>query len=154
MRYGDLSNVVAPRLIVVFEGGLAAGPDSNLKEYEKALRKNDWRTAVRLFELREPMLQRILYLTYAKDFNISVVTWLGFPEKEGVVAANEIEEIMVENSVPVRSCFWSTPDRLARMLPYNPDVRCVYDPDPAHILKFGSKGSVLTEASQIGSMFR
>lgn len=154
MRFGDLSNVVAPRLLIVFEGGIASGPDANLKEYEKALRKDDWRAAVRLFELRESVLQRILYLTFAKDFNISVVTWLGFPEEQGNIAADEVNKIMEENSIPVRSCFWSTPDRLARMLPYNPDIRCVYDPDPAHILKFGSKGSVLKDANQIGSMFR
>lgn len=154
MRFGDLSNAVAPKLIIVFEGGMTIGPDAHLKEYEKALHKNDWRKAVRLFDLREDVMSRILYLTYAKDFNISVVTWLGNNQQDGDVAADEIEDIMDENSIPVRSCFRSTPDTLARMLPYNPDIRCVYDPDPAHILKFGSKGSVLKDASQIGSMFR
>jgi hypothetical protein len=154
MRYGDLSNVVAPKLLIVFEGGIASGPDSGLKEYEKALSKGDWRAAVRMFELREPVIQRILHLAFAKDFNISVVTWLGFNAEQGAAAADEIENIMAENSVPVRSCFRSTPDQLARMLPYNPDIRCVYDPDPSHILKFGSRGSVLTDPNLIGSMFR
>lgn len=148
MRYGDLSNVVAPRLLIVFEGGVGVLPAGKVKEYDKAVKKDDWLTAVNLFELNEIILQRILYLTNAKDFNISVVTWLPGD------AFKAIEYLMEYNSVPVRSVFPSTPDALARMLPYNPDIRCVYDPVPEHILKYGSRGSVLTDANQIGSMFR
>lgn len=148
MRYGDLSNVVAPRLLIVFEGAVGVLPADRVKEYDKAVRKNDWDAAVNLFDLNELILQRIMYLTFSKDFNISVVTWL--PGS----ACVSIYDRLADQSIPVRSCFASTPDVLARMLPYNPDIRCVYDPDPSHILKFGSRGSVLTDASQIGSMFR
>jgi hypothetical protein len=148
MKYGDLSNVVAPRLLIVFEGAVGTVPADQLKLYDKAVAKKTWFAAIGYYELNEPILQRILWLTYAKDFNISLVTWLGEE------AASRIEERMSVESIPVRSCFSSTPDQLARMLPYNPDIRCIYDPVPEHILKFGSKGSVLTTPNQIGSMFR
>ena len=144
MLNGDLSNVVAPRLIVVFEGAIGSLPESKVKDYEKAAKRNDWWRAVSYFELNELMLARILYLNWKSNFNISLVTWM--PEE----AAEAIDEMMSEHSIPVRGCFSSKPSSLARLLPYNPDIACIYDPVPEHILMFGSKGTVLTDANQIG----
>lgn len=147
MKYGDLSNVVSPRIIIVFEGAVGSLPDGKTEEYDKAVKKNNWFRAARLFDLNELMLQKLLYLSRRKNINISLVTWM--PDD----AAMEISDMMHENSVPVRGCFSSTPAQLARMLPYNPDVACVYDPVPEHILMFGSKGEVLTDPNQVGRMF-
>lgn len=144
MKNGDLSNVVAPRIIVVYEGAVAYLPEDRVKDYEKALKKNNWHEIVNLFRFNSQMLDRILYLTWKKNYNISIVTW--FPQE----MASAIEDKLADLSIPVRSVFSSEPDDLARLLPYNPDVVCVYDPVPEHILKYGSKGFVLTDPNQIG----
>ena len=144
MKNGDLSNQPAPRLIVVYEGALAYLPEDRVKEYEKALKKKDYKKVAALFRFNSAMLDKILYLSFKKNYNISVVTW--FPEE----VVGEIEEALATLSIPVRSVFSSSPDDLARLLPYNPDVVCVYDPVPEHILKYGSKGFVLTDANDLG----
>src|SRR6266481_4024610 len=70
MKGGDLSNIVSPRLIVVFEGAVGVLPEGKVKDHGKAAKRNDWRKAVRYFELNEMMLGRILYLNWKKNFNI------------------------------------------------------------------------------------
>lgn len=147
MQNGDLSNVIAPRLIIVFEGAVGHLPENRKKDFDKAVKKNQMEKAFSMFELKEMMIQKILYMIWKKNFNISLVTWMGDD------AAIEIENIMIMNSVPVRGCFATKPAILARMLPYNPDIACIYDPDPEHILMFGSKGQVLKNPSDIGRMF-
>jgi hypothetical protein len=144
MKNGDLSNVVAPRLIVVYEGAIAYLPADRVPEYEKSVKKDDWKKVASLFRFNAAMLDRILYLTWKKNYNISIVTW--FPQE----IVEHIEEGLANLSIPVRSVFASTPEDLARLLPYNPDVVTVYDPVPEHILTFGSKGYVLTHPSDIG----
>lgn len=144
MKNGDLSNVVAPRIIIVYEGALAYLPSERVTEYEKAAKRGNWHAVVNMFRFNGSMLDRILYLTWKKNYNISIVTW--FPKE----MADAIEDRLADLSIPVRSVFSSTPDDLARLLPYNPDVVCVYDPVPEHILKYGSKGYVLTDPNQVG----
>jgi hypothetical protein len=147
LKNGDLSNKVAPRIIVVFEGAVGKLPEKNVKEHEKLVSRKDWLRVPRLYDLDENILGRMMNLTWKHDINISLVTWM--PDD----AAIGISDLMDENSVPVRGCFSSAPVQLARLLPYNPDIVCVYDPVPEHILTFGSKGQVLTDASQIGRIF-
>lgn len=144
MKNGDLSNVAAPKIIIVYEGAVAYLPGERVQEYEKAVKKNNWHAVVNLFRFNSPVLDRMLYLTWKKNYNISVVTW--FPEE----MASAIEDKLADLSIPVRSVFSSTPENLARLLPYNPDVVCIYDPVPEHVLTFGSKGFVLTDPNQIG----
>jgi hypothetical protein len=144
MKNGDLSNTVAPRIIVVYEGAVAYLPSEKVPEYEKALKKENWKVIAGLFSFNGPVLDRILYLTWKKNYNISIVTW--FPQ----AIVEHIEAALDNLSIPVRSVFSSSPEDLARLLPYNPDVVCVYDPVPEHIFMFGSKGFVLTDPNQIG----
>lgn len=144
MRYGDLSSKVVPRLIVVFEGAVGILPENKKKAYDKCVKKVFWADAIDLFEINENVAGRIVWLMVKKDVSISLVTWMP------VDAADAIEDRMNEENIPVRGCFSATPQILARQLAYKPDVVTVYDPDPAHILTYGSKGVYLTSAAQIG----
>ena len=144
MRYGDLSSKVVPRLIVVFEGAVGILPESKKKAYDKCVKRDKWADAIDLFEINENVADRITWLMVKRDVSLSLVTWM--PE----AAAIFIEERMDYENIPIRGCFSATPQILTRQLAYEPDVMTVYDPDPAHILTYGSKGACLTSASQIG----
>lgn len=145
MKNGDLSNQVAPRILIVFEGAVGYLPPDKVDAFLKHEKKSEWRKAIACFDLNWDILGQVLRITRTKNYNVSVVTWL--PQE----AADAVEEILIENNIPVRSVLSSSPEALAKMLPYNPDVVTVYDPVPEHVLTFGSKGYVLTRPSQIGS---
>jgi len=145
MQFGDLSNEVASRIILVFEGLLGHLPAGKVADYEKYSEEGRWDSVISQFQLNDMVLNRVLYLTWKSNFNIHVVTW--FPEEAAVVISDKLDAL----SIPVRSVFSSTPAKLAKMLVYSPDITCVYDPVPEHVLTFGSKGFVITDPNQIGT---
>lgn len=130
MQFGDLSNRVAPRILIVFEGGLTY-PD---EDYSNILK----------IKLNPKVVDRILYLTFRKDINIEIVTWMDED------TADDISELLARNNLPVKGCYNHSPSLLARELSHRIDIICVYDPDPEHVLLFGSRGMLLTDANQIG----
>lgn len=148
MKGGDLSNLSVPHLVVVYEWGLTNFTNGAEAWYDKLVKKGDWTQAIYCWEFKETMMRKIMDLTYRQNFNINIVTWMGDD------AADAITEQMNEENIPVRGCFASTPQRLARSLPYNPQILCVYDPDPANVLVYGSKGVVLKTPEQLGKVFR
>lgn len=130
MLHGDLSNKVAPRILVVFEGGLTF-PDEDYTDISK-------------LKLNSKVVDRILYLTFKKDLNIEVITWM---DEE---TAEDVTDLLAKNNLPVQGCYSYVPSLLARELSHRLDIMCVYDPDPEHVLLFGSRGMLLTDANQIG----
>ena len=149
MRGGDLSNKVSPRHVVVFEGGLAVLPADNIPLFEKAMKRKRYFEAITYWDWKAYMLNQIERLIRRTDINIEVCTWIG-ADLEHADFALAIENALDRMNVPVRSVWSSTPDELAKMLPHLPDIACIYDPEPSHILKFGSRGVILTSPSQIG----
>lgn len=145
VQNGDLSNQVAPRIIIVFDGAVGWIPEDKKKDFARLVSKNRWHDAFEsCLRVNETMFRKILDLAWRKNVNIHMVTWMGDE------AATEIENLM--EMVPVRGCFSSTPEILARMLPYNPDVVAIYDPDPGHVFTYGSTGVLLEKPEQLGSM--
>lgn len=144
MKHGDLSNKTAPKLVVVFEGAVAILPHENEKHFEKFVKKNDWWSAINCYELQDLMMRKLLDLTYRENFNVIMMTWMG---KE---AAEAIDALMDEENIPVHQVSYSTPERLARDLSYNPDIIAVYDPDRDHQMTYGAKGVYLVDPFQIG----
>lgn len=147
MKFGELSNKVAPRAVILFEGLLGLLPSGSIQEHDKAVKKNDWEKVVSLFKLNEIYLMKLLDLTRRKDINFSVVTWMPEPADQAIV------DMLDKQAIPVRGCFSSSPEVLARMLPYNPDVAIVYVPSTEYVLTLGSKCYVVTEPSDIGKTF-
>lgn len=142
MRFGDISNKVSPRILLVFEGALGLCTDTH--KLDKALAKGKVMTAVKLFELNQLALHVLDYLYWKKDINIEVVTFLGEE------FAEELAALLDERSVPVHRVWSSTPDALARRIAYMPDLAVVYDPEPARWLAYGAKGRYLQDVRQIG----
>lgn len=144
MQNGNLSNRTAPRVLLVFEGLLGYLPPGKVAEYEKHVAAEQWNSVIYQFQLDNNLINRILYLTWSSDYNFHVVTW--FPPLAATVIADRLDEL----SVPVRSVFSSTPEKLAKILVNNPDIVTVYDTVHQHVLTFGSKAKLVTNASDIG----
>lgn len=150
MRGNDLSNRSAPRHVIVFEGGLADFPSlEDTKAYNLAYKKKRYWEAVRYFIWNPLMLGQIERLVRTADINIEVCTWIGADLEYGDFAL-AIDEELERMNIPVRSVWVCTPEKLAKDLAYLPDIACIYDPDPGHILTFGSRGVLLTNPAQIG----
>src|SRR5579859_7666009 len=78
MRFGDLSNKVAPRIYVVFEGCVGMLRSYSTDEWLKLTseRKVDWVKAMKCWDINVLVAQKINYLAYTKDVNFTVVSWL------------------------------------------------------------------------------
>jgi hypothetical protein len=139
---GNLSNVVMPRLLVVFEGAIGILPEG--RGAGKLARKGKWGEIVDMCVLDRLILAQMLRVVRMYGMNLDIVTWLGYD------MAKEVERRMDEENIPVHGVFASTPDMLARELAYMPDVAWVYDPDPSHVFTFGRRGVLLKSAAQIG----
>lgn len=149
MKGNDLSNKISPRHVIVFEGGLAYLPVESLKAYQKAYDRKRYWEAVRLWVWNPMMLAQIERVVRTMDINIEVCTWIGSDLEHhdfALAIADELDKI----NIPVRSVWASEPGELAKALPFLPDIAFVYDPDPAHVLTYGSRGIVLKSPSQIG----
>jgi len=135
VQNGDISNVVSPRLVIVFEGliGLLPGPAARAKEqaYRKAKR---WSRAANVYEINEQMAKHIWDVYSRTDYSIDVVTYLGDDMAEAFA------DLMDRESLPIGNTFATTPDQLSRRIAHMPDLAAIYDPDRSNQFKFGSKG--------------
>lgn len=132
-------------MLITFEGLIGHLPAEKVPDYEKYVAEERWDEVIFQFTLNNQVLNKILYLTWNADYNFHIVTW--FPPD----AAKAIENRLAELSIPVRSVFSSTPEKLAKILVNNPDIITVYDTVHQHVLTFGSKAKLVTEVSDIGS---
>jgi len=148
MQKGDLSNSVAPRHVVVFEGGIATLPLVNASDFDKAMKRKRYWEAINFWEWNPHVLGQIERVVRTMGVNIEVCTWIKSDEYAGfaMAIADELDKI----NIPVRSVWESSPNELARALAYINDIACIYDPDPAHVLTFGKRGVYLTSPNQIG----
>lgn len=106
------------------------------KQYEEALA---------CVTINTNVFNRILYLAWKKNYNVEVVTWYNED------MATTIEDFLSDSSVTVRGVTSWSPKALAHELSYRPDILCIYDADPKHVLLFGSKCVLFTNANQIGA---
>lgn len=145
MQGGNLSNVVVPRILVVFEGLVAyLGPDK-VNAYNELGSRGDWRAAVELWEFNPLALAKLNDLIMRRDIKVEVVSFIMPAE-----GAQALAERFDDESVPVSRVLSSTPDRTARRLAYGPDIARVYCPDPQHAWMCGGKGYHTTSVHQLG----
>jgi hypothetical protein len=149
MKGNDLSNKVSPRHVIVFEGGLATLDPENIRNFNKEYKARQYWKALRWWDWNPLMLAQIERIVRTTDINIEVCTWTGY-DLEYHDFALAIAEQLDDMNIPVRSVWASSPVDLAKALVYIPDIAYIYDPDPSHLLTFGSRGVHLTNPSQIG----
>jgi hypothetical protein len=133
---------VAPRLLLIFENGLAFCRDR--AKFDKAMRRSRLEEAAGYWDRSDMACRRLLWLYFERDVNIEIVTFLG----EDFAA--ELKYWMDDMGLPVHRVWGTTPEKLGRNIAYMPDLACVYDPEPERWLMYGSKGRYLTDINQIG----
>lgn len=144
MERGNLSNRPTSRLLIVFENGIGTLPIAAQRAYDKAVSKEQFDVAIRMFELDDLILRKILWLSWNNDIRFEVVTFLG----DDLCLA--LTDWLDEEEVSVVKVWSSTPARLARKIAYLPDLAAVYDPDPSHRFSYGAKGRVLMDHKDLG----
>lgn len=145
MKNGDLSNVVVPRLVLVFEGALGFLPADRMLEYNTLGSRGDWWRAARCWDLNELMMQKIWDVVFRQSFQLEVVTYAGPDE-----LAEALQVRFDEENLPISRTLASTPARMARRLAYAPDIAAVYDADRDNAFKYGGKGRLLTSVHLLG----
>lgn len=142
MLGGNLSNKLAPRILLTFEGCLATVSDESA--FDSAYSEQDYELALACLNINTNVVKRLLYIVWKKDYNVGVVTWYN----EDMAAA--IEDYLTDNNVVVNGVTSWAPKMLAHELINRPDIMAIYDADPQHVLLFGSKCVLFTDANQIG----
>ncbi len=144
MIKGNLSNSPTPKLLLVFEGGLASLSPEEEQAFEKLCRRGKWDQAIRRYKINDLMAKKIMWLLWYKNTRIDLVTFLGDD------LAGEIKDYVDDENVPCTNVYSSTPERLARKIAFMPEVFAVYDPNPDHALTYGRKGRVLRGPVDLG----
>lgn len=152
MQGGDISNEVVPRLVIAYEGMLGLLPEKPDRYVTELVARKFGRRArmaqrtVDAYEINDALARVIWDTTWRHRYTVDVVTYLG----EDAVAP--LEARLDVEGLPIGRVWATTPDRLARRLPYMPDVAAVFD-NENHLI-YGSKGRMLpaVPTTLIGAM--
>jgi hypothetical protein len=146
VQHGNLSNVVVPRLVVVYEGALGFLPEDRVDRYNALGSAGRWYDAARLWDFDDLMMRKIIDVTYARaSYQVELVTYAGPDE-----FAAEVYERCGEEGLPVSRVTSSTAEVMARRLAYAQDIACVYDANRETAYMYGQKGRLLTSVHQLG----
>lgn len=145
MQHGDLSNVVTPRIVLVFEGALGFLPEDKVERYNALGSADRWYDAAHLWDFNQLMMKKILDLTYRQAVEIEIITYAG-PQ----AFADELEERFGHEGLPIRRTLASAPDIMARRVSYAPDIAFIYDANRETAYMYGKKGRYLRAVHQLG----
>ena len=142
MQKGDISNEVVPRLLVVFEGLLGVLDNPKDRAAELLARKaHRWKAVLNAYTINPELAKHIWHMVWQKNYSLDVVTFLGDD------FADLLQERLDKENLPIGRIRSTTPDRLSRELAYDPSVIAVYDPDPSHRFKYGSKTFIMSPSA-------
>lgn len=136
MQNGNLSNVVQPRVFLVFEGALGFIDGERLPEFNNAASRDDWLTAWNVWEINDLMARKIWDVTMRQSINVGLVTYV----HDSKSAASGLQAWADEARLPIGEVLAIKPESLARQLSYMPDVACVYDASYNTVAMLGTKG--------------
>lgn len=139
MIKGNISNVVQPRVLLVFEGALGFISGDAVKEFNLLASEGMWGEAWDQWEVNDLMARKIWDVTQRQSVNVALVTYISDNE----VAAVGLQEWADEARLPIRECIATRTAEFARALSYMPDVACVYDASANTCSVLGSKGRLL-----------
>jgi hypothetical protein len=139
MLKGNISNVVQPRVLLVFEGALGFISGDAVSDFNREASVGHWLPAWKMWEMNELMARKIWDVTRRQNINVALITYVS----DDQVAAVGLQEWADEARLPITECWADTPQRFARELSYMPDVACVYDASASTCAALGSKGRLL-----------
>lgn len=141
MQNGDISNVVQPKVYLVFEGALGFIDAPRLPEFNHAASSGDWLAAWSVWDINDLMARKIWDVTKRQGIRVALVTYVS--SNEG--AASGLQTWADEHGLPIVGTLAIQPERFARELSYMPDVACVYDASYSTVGFLGSKGRHLRD---------
>lgn len=147
MQGNDLDNRPAPRIILVAEGALILIEEKAHPRSEHLISKGRFDDAAALWQINDPMVNRLWQLSSNADINLDVVTFLG-PDGWAEALADKFDR----EYVPVRSVFATDPRILARKVTFDHSVARVYTPFPEQALYYGPKGRVIKDVNDVGRL--
>ena len=146
MYKGDISNVVQPRVLLVFEGALGFIAGDAVEEFNALASEGMWGEAWDQWTLNEQMMGKIWQVVQKQSIQVSVVTLI-VPQEYSEVAGRGLQESLDSHGLPVSRVLAMPSKRLARELAYMPDVAAVYDANLDSWAMFGRKGKALTNVN-------
>lgn len=140
MIKGDISNVVQPRVLLVFEGALGFISGDKIEEFNIRASDDLWYEAWQMWTINEAMAGKIWQVVQKQMIQVSLVT---FVAPENGDASFGLQEFVDDHGLPISEVLSVSPKRLARELAYKPDVAVVYDANPETWAMYGRKGRAL-----------
>ena len=135
MYRGDLSNQVPLRVYVVFEGLLGIIPDAKSRALEKLARKRKkWDQAAGYYELNVPTSRGIRDLYRRHNYRVDVITFID------PLFVDAVRSKLDGRNLLFGDVHYYSMEELLSELTYDPWIISVLDPDPNHLLTYGSKG--------------
>lgn len=141
MLKGNLSNVVQPRVLLVFEGALGFISGSAVEDFNLLASRGRWLEAWSLWEVNDLMARKIWDVTRRQNINVALCTYIS--DSEG--AASGLQAWADEARLPIGECIAMATEKFARELSYMADVACVYDATAQTAAMLGSKGRLLRD---------
>lgn len=143
MLKGDISNVVQPRVLLVFEGALGHIGEGSIGEFNIRASDGLWFEAWQCWSLNEQMAGKIWHVVQKQMIQVSIVTFIAESEDAG----SGLMEYLDLHGLPVSQTIATTPKKLARELAFMPDVAFVYDANPESWAMYGRKGRALVNVN-------
>lgn len=135
MQDGDISNSVAPRFLLIFEGLIGYFEDGVAEKKERAYaRLRRYKAAANCWTIDQGVTSHMWDLVWRFDYSIDVATY-----KQGRYA-DAIKELLDEYGVPMGNYYSTTPEILTRQLSYMPYVKRVFYRVPESLFAFGDRG--------------
>lgn len=135
MQDGDISNAVAPRFIIVFEGLIGRFSDGAAERSESYLRRlRQWKRAAECWEIDPQVVAHMWDMILRFDVQVDTATYL--PPKY----AEHIEKRLEQANVPSGHFHVTSPEQLTKSLAYMPYVRKVFYRIPERLFVYGDRG--------------
>jgi hypothetical protein len=137
MQNGDISNQVAPRIVLVFENLLGSIPKEKTRKHYWAMKRHAWTAAANCWDLDKWTLAKMWDLTYRHKASIDVVTYLREEEAEKIYTRLDARGYPIAN-------WWVTDlDGCLHDIITNPSVMAIVDATPGRAWTYGRKGASL-----------
>lgn len=135
MLKGELSSETLPRVYVVFENLIGLLPNTKDRAAELLARKRKkWEQAIDYYQLNIKTSQGLRDLYWRQHFRVDVITFID----PGFVSA--IRDKLNSRNLLFGDVHYYDIELLLADLTYDPAILAVLDPDPKHVLLWGSKG--------------
>lgn len=141
MQGGDISNSVAPRIAIVFEGLVGLLPDTKSRGvHDVAVKFRRWDKAATAWKINQPALITAMDMSFRRGLNVDLVTFLSQAEAE---ALERRFASMERYAFPFANFWHTTPADLARET-IRPDLAMVIHSDASRNFTYGSKGRLVS----------